>query len=185
MAARRRNRAFVEIVVADQGVERTWFNSPSYKGTYSTWMPQCPSFPGPRESLFRNPACSTSLPCAKAHVMPIWKHHLISRGVVGLKDCLRRPAERMMGRGACPGGYKKDGSPSVIVRLDEQQTKHTKLLKRTIDQYTGNMMRAARFHGKEDVRIESIEKAKCGPGQIRVSDRNFATVCPRLTRDTS
>lgn len=40
------------------------------------------------------------------------------------------------------------------------------------------MMRAARYYGKEDVRIESIEKAECGPGQIRVSKSVHAIELP-------
>lgn len=30
-------------------------------------------------------------------------------------------------------------------------------------------MRAARYHGKEDIRIEEIPTVKCGQGQIKVA----------------
>jgi hypothetical protein len=29
-------------------------------------------------------------------------------------------------------------------------------------------MRAARYYGKEDIRIEDVDEQKCGAGQIRV-----------------
>jgi len=30
------------------------------------------------------------------------------------------------------------------------------------------MMRAARYYGKEDVRIEQVERPKCQPGQVLI-----------------
>ncbi|KAL1297207.1 hypothetical protein AAFC00_004777 [Neodothiora populina] len=38
------------------------------------------------------------------------------------------------------------------------------------------MMRAARYHGKEDIRIEQIPREQCGPGQIRVEPA-FVGIC--------
>jgi hypothetical protein len=29
-------------------------------------------------------------------------------------------------------------------------------------------MRAARYYGKEDIRIEAVDEQKCGAGQVRV-----------------
>ncbi|PSN66439.1 sorbitol dehydrogenase [Corynespora cassiicola Philippines] len=37
-------------------------------------------------------------------------------------------------------------------------------------------MRAARFYGKEDIRIEHVEEQKCGEGQIRVSP-SYVGIC--------
>jgi hypothetical protein len=31
-------------------------------------------------------------------------------------------------------------------------------------------MRAARYYGKEDIRIEDVDEQKCGAGQVRVLD---------------
>lgn len=38
------------------------------------------------------------------------------------------------------------------------------------------MMRAARYYGKEDIRIENIEKPTCGEGQVRVEPA-FVGIC--------
>lgn len=37
-------------------------------------------------------------------------------------------------------------------------------------------MRAARYYGKEDIRIENIDEQKCGPGQIRIAPA-FVGIC--------
>jgi hypothetical protein len=34
-------------------------------------------------------------------------------------------------------------------------------------------MRAARYYGKEDIRIEDVEEQKCGAGQVRVCGLGF------------
>jgi hypothetical protein len=34
-------------------------------------------------------------------------------------------------------------------------------------------MRAARYYGKEDIRIEDVEEQKCGAGQVRVCGLSF------------
>lgn len=37
-------------------------------------------------------------------------------------------------------------------------------------------MRAARYHGKEDIRIEEIPRPTCGPGQVKVEPA-FVGIC--------
>lgn len=37
-------------------------------------------------------------------------------------------------------------------------------------------MRAARYYGKEDLRVEEIEEPKCGPGQIKIRPA-FVGIC--------
>jgi NADPH:quinone reductase-like Zn-dependent oxidoreductase len=39
-------------------------------------------------------------------------------------------------------------------------------------------MRAARYYGKEDIRIEDVDEQKCGEGQVRVCVQ-FHQRCPR------
>lgn len=34
-------------------------------------------------------------------------------------------------------------------------------------------MRAARYYGKEDIRIEDVEQQECGAGQVRVTSLPF------------
>ena len=38
-------------------------------------------------------------------------------------------------------------------------------------------MRAARYYGKEDIRIEDVEQQKCGAGQVRV---RLANTCKQV-----
>jgi len=45
------------------------------------------------------------------------------------------------------------------------------------------MMRAARYHGQEDIRIEQIPKAECGHGQIRVSETTRQQIAPQHEHD--
>ena len=32
------------------------------------------------------------------------------------------------------------------------------------------MMKAVRFHGQKDIRLDEVEVPKCGKGQVKVSD---------------
>ncbi len=45
-------------------------------------------------------------------------------------------------------------------------------------------MRAARYHGKEDIRIEQIDEPSCGKGQVKVPNLESLYMQPSLPSNT-
>lgn len=45
--------------------------------------------------------------------------------------------------------------------------------------YSGKMMNAVRFHGKEDLRYEQVPEPECGKGQIKIKPA-WCGICGRV-----